>query len=74
MPVSKVTSFDLLADPLTLELDVVASAGGAATPVISATSVEKSSLGESLAAPPVALSGGAGSVRQGFVPAAQGTP
>jgi hypothetical protein len=74
VPVAKTTSFELLADPMTLELDGVASAGGRATPVISGTRVGKSSLGESLASPPVALSGGAGSVRQGFVPAAQGTP
>jgi hypothetical protein len=73
-PVSKATGFELLADPMTLELDVAASAGGRATPVISGTSIGKSSLGESLASPPVGLSGGAGSVRQGFVPAAQGTP
>jgi hypothetical protein len=70
-PVSTSSGFDQLSGLFGLELDLVANAGGPAKQVISATSVRKSALGESVAAPPVALSGG-GTLRQGFVPAATG--
>ena len=65
------SSLFAVALPFTKELEVVASAG---TPppglLVIGNRVGAATLGESLAAPPVGIAGG-GSVRSGFVPAAQ---
>lgn len=59
-------------EPFTLEADVIASSGTPAPrPVVVGNHVASASLGESVAAPPVGISGG-GEIRAGFVPAAQG--
>jgi hypothetical protein len=60
-------------EPFTLEADVVASAGTPPPPaVVVGNRAGDVVLGESLAAPPVPLANGAGELRAGFVPAAQG--
>jgi hypothetical protein len=59
-------------EPFTLEAELIASSGTPPPgPVVVGDHIGVASLGESLAAPPVAISGG-GEVRAGFVPAAQG--
>jgi len=58
-------------EPFTLEADVIASSGTPPPgPVVVGNHVGSASLGESLAAPPVGVSGG-GEIRAGFVPVAQ---
>jgi len=59
-------------EPMTLEAHEIASSGTPAMPPVSANHAGNATLGESLAAPPVALSNGAGTLRAGYVPAAQG--
>ena len=58
-------------EPMTLEAQVSASSGTPAPPFVPGNHAGNVTLGESLAAPPVALSGGAGELRAGYVPAAQ---
>lgn len=58
-------------EPFTLEADAIASSGGPLPgPVVVGNRVGSASLGESLAAPPVGVSGG-GEIRAGFVPVAR---
>ena len=58
-------------EPFTLEAHVIASSGTPPPgPVVVGNHVGSASLGESLAAPPVGISGG-GEIRAGFVPTAQ---
>jgi hypothetical protein len=58
-------------EPMTLEAEVIASAGTPAAPPVPANHAGNATLGEPLAAAPVALANDAGSVRAGYVPAAQ---
>ncbi len=58
-------------EPMTLEAHEIASAGTPPPPPVSGPHAGNATLGEPLAAPPVALSGG-GELRAGYVPAAQG--
>jgi hypothetical protein len=57
-------------EPMTLEAEVIASSGTPAPPPVIGNHAGNATLGEPLAAPPVALSGG-GELRAGYVPAAQ---
>jgi len=70
--VTATNSVFAVVEPFTLEAEVIASAG---TPppglLVVGNHIGAASLGESLAGPPVGLSGG-GEIRAGFVPAAQG--
>ena len=59
-------------EPMTLEAEVIASSGTPAPPFVPGNHAGNATLGESLAAPPVTLSNGAGTLRAGYVPAAQG--
>lgn len=59
-------------EPMTLAAEVIASAGTPPPPPVSGNHAGNATLGESLAAPPVALSNGAGELRAGYVPAVQG--
>jgi hypothetical protein len=58
-------------EPMTLEAHAIASAGTPPPPPVSGPHAGNATLGEPLAAPPVALSGG-GELRGGYVPAAHG--
>jgi hypothetical protein len=69
--VTKSRSFAVV-EPMTLEAHEIASSGTPAPPPVSANHAGNATLGESLAAPPVALSNGAVQLRAGYVPAAQG--
>ena len=70
-PTQKSSQFAVVGD-FALAADVIASSGTPAPGVISGGNSARSvTLGDSLAAPPVGISGG-GEIRQGFVPAAQG--
>lgn len=58
-------------EPFTLEAEVIASSGTPPPgPVVLGSRLGKASLGESIAGPPIAVSGG-GEIRPGFVPVAQ---
>jgi hypothetical protein len=57
-------------EPMTLEAEVIASSGTPAPPLVIGNHVGNATLGESLAGPPVGRAGG-GSLRSGYVPAAQ---
>lgn len=66
----KTRSFAVV-EPMTLEAEVIASSGTPPPPPVPGNHAGNVTLGESLAAPPVALSGGAGELRAGYIPAAQ---
>jgi hypothetical protein len=59
-------------EPMALAAEVIASSGTPALPPVTGNHAGNATLGEPLAAPPVALSNGAGELRAGYVPAAQG--
>jgi len=69
--VAKSRSFAVV-EPMTLEAHEIATAGTPAPPPVPTNHAGNATLGESLAAPPVALANGAGQLRAGYVPAAQG--
>jgi len=58
-------------EPMTLEAEVIASSGTPAPPFVSGNHAGNATLGEPLAAAPVALSGGAGELRAGYIPVAR---
>lgn len=67
---TKSRSFAVVA-PMTLEAETIASSGTPPPPPIPGNRMGNATLGEPLAAPPVALASGAGELRPGYVPAAQ---
>lgn len=58
-------------EPMALEAEVIASSGTPPPPPVTGNRAGNATLGEPLAAPPVALANGAGELRAGYVPAAR---
>jgi len=68
-PTIKTRAFAVV-EPMTLEAQVIASSGTPPPPLVPGNHAGNATLGEPLAAPPVGIANG-GSLRAGYVPAAQ---